>query len=333
MNLTEFRAAVLSRMGLPSGDSMFDTTALDLLINAALRQIETEGDWSWLETTETINLIDGTDAYDPASDFVRLLALQVGTSAPLQRRPLKELLYMGGGVGMPVFYGFRGDQILLRPVPGSDEDGTELVHTYLRAETPLSSGSSPAVNEVHTITVNATSGNWKYRFNGEETGNLAFNISASALATALEALATVGAGNVQVTGGPGDSGGTTPYVVTFVDDLAGTNVVPSIVTNVSLAGGGASVAVVTTQQGQAAVGSTLTPLLPEPFHQAVVEYAAYLGFRRSNNLEDAGAALAAYTGWIERMKGRGDRDSDSIGGGDTPLDAVATETAKASSRS
>lgn len=332
MNLTEFRAAVLSRMGLPSGDSLFDTTALDLLINAALRQIETAGDWSWLEATETISLIDGTGAYDPAADYVRTMALQLGNNAPLKKLPLKELLYQGAAVGPPVYYGFRGDQLLLRPIPGGDQDGDDLVHTYLRAETPLSSGSAPAVNEVHTITVDATSGNWKYRFNGEETGNLAFNISASALTTALEALATIGSGNVLITGGPGDSGGTNPYVLTFVEDLAGTNVVPSIVTDVSLAGGGATVAVVTTQQGQAAVGATLTPLLPEPFHQAVVEYAAYLGFRRSNNLEDAGAALAAYEGWLERMKGRGDRDSDSTGGGEASLEAVAAEGAKAGKR-
>lgn len=332
MNLTEFRAAVLSRMGLPSGDSLFDTTALDLLINAALRQIETEGDWSWLEATETISLIDGTDAYDPAVDFVRTIALQIGTGAPLKRLPVKELLYQGGASGRPVYYGFRGDRLLLRPIPGAAEDGDPLVHTYLRAETELSSGTVPAVNEVHRVTVDATSGNWKYRFNGEETGNLAFNISASALTTALEALATIGAGNVQITGGPGNSGGTNPYDITFIGDLAGTNVVPSIVTNVSLAGGGATVTVSTIQAGVAAVGATLTPLLPEPFHQAVVEYAAYLGFRRSNNLEDAGAALAAFAGWIERMKGRGSRDSDTEGGGETPLEAVATEGAKAGKR-
>lgn len=332
MNLTEFRAAVLLRMGLPDGDSLFDSTALDALVNAALRQIETEGDWSWLEAVETIDLIDGTDAYSPAVDFVRTMALQLGTGAPLKKLPLKELLYQGGSVGRPVYYGFRADQLLLRPVPGAAEAGDDLVHTYLRSETPLSAGSAPAVNEVHTITVNATSGNWTYNFNGEPTGNLAFNISASALTTALEALATIGAGNVQITGGPGNSGGTTPYVLTFIGDLAGTNVVPSIVASVSLAGGGATVSVVTTQQGQAAVGATLTPLLPEPYHQAVVEYAAYLGFRRSNNLEDAGAALAAYEGWIKRMGGRGDRDSDSVGGGEAPLEAVAAEGAKAGKR-
>lgn len=332
MNLTELRAAVLSRMGLPSGDSLFDETALDLLINAALRDIETAADWSWLEHTETISLIDGTEAYGLAVDYVRTMALQVGTDAPLKRLPLKELLYQGGAVGQPVYYGFRGDELLLRPIPGAASDGDDLVHTYLRAETPLSAGTVPAVNEVQRIVVDATSGNWRARFNGEDTANLAFNISAAALVTALEALATVGAGNVQVTGGPGNSGGTNPYDVTFVGDLAGTNVVPLIVTDVTLAGGGDSVTVSTIQQGQAAVGATLTPLLPEPFHQAIVERAAYLGFRRSNNLEDAGAALAAFDGWISRMKARGSRDSDSEGGGEVSVEAVAAGEAKAGKR-
>jgi hypothetical protein len=77
-------------------------------------------------------------------------------------------------------------------------------------------------------------------------------------------------------------------------------------------------------------GDTDEPLLPEPFQQAAVEYAAYLGFRRANNLEDAGAALAAYEAWIKRMMARGSRLSNEEGGGELPGAEVAAETAKAS---
>lgn len=212
MNLTTFRAAVLSRMGLPSGDSLFDTTALDLLINAALRQIETEGDWSWLEATETINTSNGDGSYPLANDWVRTIAVQIGNDAPLKRLPLTELLYMGGASGQPLYFGFRGDELQLRPVPAGVHAVT---HTYLRAEAALSA-------------------------DGDE------------------------------------------------------------------------------------------PYLPEPFHPAIVEYGAYIGFRRSNNLEDAGAALAAYEGWIKRMLSRGSRLSVEEGGGEVPAAEAAAETAKSS---
>ncbi len=39
----------------------------------------------------------------------------------------------------------------------------------------------------------------------------------------MEALATIGAGNVSVAGGPGDNGGSNPYSVEFIGDLAEAN--------------------------------------------------------------------------------------------------------------
>lgn len=210
MTLATLRTDVLTRMGLPTGDSLFDSTALTALINAALRQIETENDWSWMEATETITTANGTASYSLAARWVRTIAVQIGNSAPMKKLPLAELLYMNGASGTPLYYGFRSDKLELRPVPAST---LSVVHTYLKSETPLSAD--------------------------------------------------------------GD-----------------------------------------------------TPALPEPFQQAAVEYAAYLGFRRANNLEDAGAALAAYSAWIDKMMSRGSRSSAEEGGGQLPEGEVATEAAK-----
>jgi hypothetical protein len=103
------------------------------------------------------------------------------------------------------------------------------------------------VRKVVTITVDATAGNWTVSVDGVATANNLFNISAANLATAIAGLSTVGAGNVTVTGGPGDAGGTTPYVVTFTEDLAGENPLVTVA-DVDLTGGGDLVtAVVTTQ--------------------------------------------------------------------------------------
>ena len=57
-----------------------------------------------------------------------------------------------------------------------------------------------------------------------------------------------------------------------------------------------------------------SPTMPAGYHYAIVEYAAYLLFRRTGNVTEAGAALAAYQEWRERMVAQADRWSDSQGG-------------------
>jgi hypothetical protein len=121
-------------------------------------------------------------------------------------------------------------------------------------EIDITNGSvcQPAVDEVQEIRVNATSGTFSLTFDGDTTGALAYNVSETAMRLALEALATLAPGDVEVSGGPGDAGATTPYVVTFGGTLAGTNVSAIIGNNISLAGGGASISVTTTVQGKPA---------------------------------------------------------------------------------
>ena len=59
-----------------------------------------------------------------------------------------------------------------------------------------------------------------------------------------------------------------------------------------------------------------TPLVPTVFHDAIVEYASYLAFRRINQMTDAKAALEGYQMWLAKMHGRGDRYADTTGGGE-----------------
>lgn len=61
-----------------------------------------------------------------------------------------------------------------------------------------------------------------------------------------------------------------------------------------------------------------TPKLPAVWHQAVVECAAWFAFRRAHNAPDAGAAKAAYDGWVEQMKVEAPRYSKDTGGGAVP---------------
>jgi hypothetical protein len=68
-----------------------------------------------------------------------------------------------------------------------------------------------------TITGSPTGGNFTLTFDGQTTGNIAYNAAASAVQSALVALSSVGTGNVSVAGSGGG-----PYTVTFQGDLANT---------------------------------------------------------------------------------------------------------------
>jgi hypothetical protein len=73
-----------------------------------------------------------------------------------------------------------------------------------------------------------------------------------------------------------------------------------------------------------------TPLMPATYHWALVEYAAYLCYRRSNRLDAAGGALAAYTAWRDKwVKQNPSRYSEDVGGGDTPMPTDAAQPLKA----
>jgi trimeric autotransporter adhesin len=77
-----------------------------------------------------------------------------------------------------------------------------------------------AQNEIQRIKFPATptGGTWFVRYRNQITSSLAHNITAANLQTALRALSSIGASNVNVSGSAADG-----YVVEFVGSLAGTN--------------------------------------------------------------------------------------------------------------
>jgi hypothetical protein len=108
-----------------------------------------------------------------------------------------------------------------------------------------------AANEVDTVTVtNATSGTFTLTFNLATTSPLAYNATAAQIQTALQSLASIGAGNVAVSGATGG-----PYTITFQGALASQDV-PSMTAdgsalrpNTGPGSGRASVSVATTTAG------------------------------------------------------------------------------------
>lgn len=78
-------------------------------------------------------------------------------------------------------------------------------------------------NEVQTLTVTGTptAGGFTLTFNGWSTAELAFNASAATIQAALEALPSIGTGNVLCAGGPVDAA---PVTITFQGTLQKKNV-------------------------------------------------------------------------------------------------------------
>ncbi|HZD03718.1 MAG TPA: hypothetical protein VE173_02335, partial [Longimicrobiales bacterium] len=97
-----------------------------------------------------------------------------------------------------------------------------------------------------TMTGTVTGGTFKLKFDNETTANITWNATAAEVQAALEALPTVGTGNVAVTGGPGPG---TPWDVEFTGAL-GTLDVPAIsLASKALTGSGANVTFSTTTPG------------------------------------------------------------------------------------
>lgn len=98
-----------------------------------------------------------------------------------------------------------------------------------------------------TITGSPTGGTFVLRFGGQNTSALAYNCSASAMQTALEALSSIGSGNVVVTGGPGPG---TAFTVEFQGTLAyASQALITLQTNSLTGGSSPSVAIAEIQDG------------------------------------------------------------------------------------
>ncbi|MDT8299987.1 MAG: flagellar hook-basal body complex protein [Sedimentisphaerales bacterium] len=115
-----------------------------------------------------------------------------------------------------------------------------------------------AVDEVQTISSTATGGTFTLSFGGQTTGALTWDDTAADIQTALEALSTIGAGNIVCAGGPLPAGVT----ATFAGTLAGQDAALITVDNTNMTGGTASVAETTPGRAvQGVLGSTATASL------------------------------------------------------------------------
>lgn len=128
--------------------------------------------------------------------------------------------------------------------------GSDDTEYTITASTP-----GAGVNEVQTIEIDDTvnGGTFTLSFGGQTTSALAYNASAAVVEDALEALSTIGAGNISVTGA------SPKWTATFAGDLAGTDVALMTGDGALLTGGDLTdVDIVETVTGVAAVNEVQT---------------------------------------------------------------------------
>ena len=144
--------------------------------------------------------------------------------------------------GAPVTFDASGEATAVAVNPADDR-------VYVASPSVVtvynSDGSLSQVNEVQRLAISCTGGSYRLSFKGQQTGPIACNAPGTdpgtpgvvdSIQEALEALSTVGAGNVAVSGA-------FPSLVTFTGSLAATDV-PSLVADASgLTGGLARVLV------------------------------------------------------------------------------------------
>lgn len=107
---------------------------------------------------------------------------------------------------------------------------------------PAVSGGTDEVQTV-TITGTPTGGTFTLTFRGVTSAGIAYNASAAVVRAALEAMSTIGVGNVNVGGGPGPG---TPWTVTFINTLGRQNVPQMTASAAGLTGGTSPAVAVTT---------------------------------------------------------------------------------------
>lgn len=105
---------------------------------------------------------------------------------------------------------------------------------YLSTTPGALSDADASVNEKQTVTLTGvpTGGTFTLTYAGQETGNIAYNAAAATVQAALEALSTIGLGNVIVTGSAGG-----PWTVEFISELGNQNIAAMTADGALLTGG------------------------------------------------------------------------------------------------
>jgi hypothetical protein len=182
--------------------------------------------------------------------------------------------------------------------------------SYIKSQAFAASTLSPTggVNEIQTVSLTGTptTGTFTLKYRGQETATIAYNAAASAVQTALRALANIGASGVSV------SGAAPTWSVTFTGPLGNTDVFLLQVGTNALSGGttpGVAIAQLTAgvtndpriQLGSPTLPGTIVTQFTENGYKKVREYTAAGGVKEVQTISVTGTP----TGGVFRLAYRG----------------------------
>lgn len=141
MRLQQLREKVRNRAGVASGDQFITPQVLDDAINQAVFQIDAENRWPWLEATQTVTLVAGTDTYALPTNFdaTRSVVLNIAGQASItlyEVAPTVALAQDTASTGRPEGFSISQGSIILIPTPDSNGAYT-LTHLYYRTSSEL----------------------------------------------------------------------------------------------------------------------------------------------------------------------------------------------------
>jgi hypothetical protein len=121
------------------------------------------------------------------------------------------------------------------PIPTGAKAALVYCSTLTKAGVGSAAAAAASVTQQQTITKgDATSGNFKITFQGQQTANIAWNASAATIVSALVALSSIGTAGVTGSGGTLDSA---PVVITFAAGVLSGKQPLMTIDTVDLAGG------------------------------------------------------------------------------------------------
>lgn len=144
---------------------------------------------------------------------------------------------------------------------------------YLSNTAGALADADPGVNEVQTVSLTGTptGGTFTLTYDSVESGNIAYNATAAAVQTALEAISTINPGEINVTGSAG------AWVVEFVGALGNQNIAAMTADGTNLTGGTTpAAAVAETTAGVASVEVARVVAIPDyPTLTKVLRFAGF----------------------------------------------------------
>lgn len=136
----------------------------------------------------------------------------------------RELVAEGlGDVSSTTLFGEQSVVQNLITLSGSFAEGQRLEGYFLPPQTNINMGFGTTLFISKAADINEKQNLLTAYASPATTGPLPYDATATEVQAALEALASIGPGNVEVSGGPGGTGGSSPYVIVFQGALADVN--------------------------------------------------------------------------------------------------------------